>query len=133
VAKPAPIVHFEFGVRDIAKAKSFYGPLFGWEFLPAPPQVPTAMIGNIGPMAPGNKDTCQPGIGGHINSLGHPPHTYCVVYAQVDDLKATIAQAEKLGGKALVPPTEIPNLGSFAWISDPEGNTVGLWKPVLAK
>ena len=125
---PAPIVHFEFGVRDINKAKSFYGPLFGWEFLP---YGNAGMIGNIGPMAPGNQGTCTPGIGGHINSLGHPPHTYCVVYAQVDDLNATIAQAEKLGGKKLVPPTEVPNLGHFAWITDPEGNTVGLWKPVM--
>ncbi|HMN42474.1 MAG TPA: VOC family protein [Phycisphaerales bacterium] len=126
---PAPIVHFEFGVRDTPKAQAFYGPLFGWQFVQAGP---ACMVTNIGPMAPGNKDVCQPGIGGHIASLGHPPHTYCVVYAQVDDLAATIAHAEKLGGRSLVPPTEVPNLGSFAWIGDPEGNTVGLWKPLIS-
>jgi predicted enzyme related to lactoylglutathione lyase len=27
-----------------------------------------------------------------------------------------------------VPPIEIPT-GTFAWMQDPEGNTVGLWKP----
>jgi predicted enzyme related to lactoylglutathione lyase len=117
---PAPIVHFEIGVHDTSKAQSFYGPLFGWEFS----QYGTAaMIGNIGAMV------SAPGIGGHINSLGHPPHNYCVVYAQVGDLAATIAQAEKLGGKKIVPPTEVPGMGHFAWIADPEGNTVGLWKP----
>jgi predicted enzyme related to lactoylglutathione lyase len=119
---PAPVVHFELGVRDTEKAKAFYGPLFGWEFAA---YGSAAMLTNIGKMV-GTE-----GIGGHINSLGHPPHTYCVVYAQVDDLNATIEQAKKLGGKPLVPPTEVPGLGQFAWIQDPEGNTVGLWKPMI--
>ncbi len=61
----APIVHFEIGCQDIEKAKSFYGGLLGWEFSA---YGNAAMLGNIGPMA-GTE-----GIGGHINSLGHPPH-----------------------------------------------------------
>lgn len=117
----APIVHFEFGVRDVAKARAFYGPLFGWEFSA---YGNAAMLSNVGPMAPAP----TPGIGGHINSLGHPPHNYCVVYALVDDLAATIAHAVTLGGKQIVPPTEVPGMGHFAWIGDPEGSMVGLWK-----
>ena len=116
---PAPIVHFEIGVRDIKKAQAFYGPLFGWEFSPYGDVV---MVGNVGPMA-GTE-----GIGGHMNSLGHEPHTYVTIYAQVDDLKATLEHAAKLGGKQIVPPTEVPEMGWFAWLSDPEGNIVGLWK-----
>ncbi len=119
---PAPIIHFEIGVKDAAKATAFYGSLFGWEFSP---YGRAAMIGNVGPQGPNP----TAGIGGHISSLGHEPHNYCVIYAQVDDLAATIAQAEKLGGKACVPPTEVPPMGAFAWIRDPEGNMVGLWKP----
>jgi hypothetical protein len=37
-------------------------------------------------------------------------------------------KAGKLGGKTLVPPVEIPT-GTFAWFADPDGNTIGLWKP----
>jgi predicted enzyme related to lactoylglutathione lyase len=37
-------------------------------------------------------------------------------------------KAGTLGGKTLVPPVEIPT-GTFAWFADPDGNTVGLWKP----
>jgi predicted enzyme related to lactoylglutathione lyase len=118
----APVVHFEIGVRDVAKARGFYGPLLGWEFSP---YGEAAMIANLGATAG------TPGIGGHINSLGHPPHNYCVVYALVEDLAATIAHAEQLGGKQLVPPTEVPGMGHFAWVSDPEGNTLGLWKPLV--
>ena len=31
-------------------------------------------------------------------------------------------------GKTLVGPIDIPD-GSFAWFADPDGNTIGLWKP----
>ncbi len=44
-----------------------------------------------------------------------------MVYAQVDNLETTISKAEKLGGKKVVPPTEVPGMGHFAWINDPEG------------
>jgi predicted enzyme related to lactoylglutathione lyase len=33
-----------------------------------------------------------------------------------------------LGGKTIVPPTEIPNVVTFALFSDPDGNMVGLVK-----
>ena len=73
----------------------------------------------------GSKD----GIQGHLTSLGHEPQHYILFYVQVDDINAYIAKSEALGGKMLVPKIDIPT-GSFAWISDPDGNTVGLWKPV---
>jgi len=38
-----------------------------------------------------------------------------------------LKQGEALGGKALVPPVEIP-MGACAWMKDPDGNAVGLWK-----
>lgn len=115
----SPVVHFEIGMRDIEKAKAFYGPLFGWEFNA---YGPAALLSNIGPQAG------APGIGGHLNALGHPPHNYCVVYVAVDDLNAALAKVASLGGKTMVPPTEVPGMGSFAWFTDPEGNMVGLWK-----
>ena len=62
--------------------------------------------------------------------MGHEPHNYITVYAQVDDLPAYVAKAESLGGRTLVPPTEVPNMGSFAWLTDPEGTVFGLWKPL---
>ena len=38
-----------------------------------------------------------------------------------------LEKAEKLGGKTVVPPTEIPDFGlTFAFFADPEGHVVGL-------
>ena len=51
-----------------------------------------------------------------------------MIYMQVADPIATIKQAESMGGKMLMPPTEIPNGPTIAMFSDPEGNTVGLVK-----
>jgi predicted enzyme related to lactoylglutathione lyase len=113
----APVVHFEIGCRDSAKAQAFYGKLFDWTI---EQQGPAAMINTGG-------DT---GIMGHISALGHEPHNYVTFYAQVDDLNAYLERAATLGGKTVVPPTEVPGMGHFAWLADPEGTIVGLWKPL---
>jgi predicted enzyme related to lactoylglutathione lyase len=69
----------------------------------------------------------QTGIQGHISALGHEPHNYTAFYVQVDDVQQYLDKVNALGGKTIVPPVEIPT-GTFAWFSDPEGNTIGLWK-----
>ena len=119
----APVVHFEIGFKDIEKGKAFYGPLFGWQF---DSYGPAAMLSNIG--HPGKGGEPAMGIGGHLNALGHEPHNYCVVYALVEDLEGTIEKAEGLGGQCVVPPQEVPGMGQFSWLKDPEGNLFGLWK-----
>ncbi|HVI07215.1 MAG TPA: VOC family protein [Candidatus Binatia bacterium] len=112
---PQPVVHFEIGCRDQVKTVTFFADLFGWKMQAAGP----ATMIDTGAGA---------GINGHITSLGHEPHQYTTFYVQVDDVQAYLDKAEKLGGKTLVPPVEIPT-GTFAWFSDPGGNAIGLWKP----
>ena len=107
------VVHFEIGCRDAAKTQEFYAKLFDWKITP---MVPAAMIAAE-----------SPGIGGHISALGHEPHHYTIFYVDVDDVAAYLKKAESLGGRVLVSPVDIPT-GTFAWMQDPEGNTVGLWK-----
>jgi len=108
-----PVVHFEIGCRDSAKAQEFYRKMFDWTIAPFGP---AAMIA---PEAGG--------VGGHISALGHAPYHYTIFYVDVEDVVAALKKAESLGGKTLVAPVDIPT-GTFAWMQDPEGNTVGLWK-----
>lgn len=108
-----PVVHFEIGCKDSAKTQEFYAKLLGWKIQQAGP---AAMIDAGG------------GITGHITALGHEPHHYTIFYVEVEDVQAFLDRAKSLGGKTLVPPMEIPT-GTFAWMADPEGNTIGLWKP----
>jgi predicted enzyme related to lactoylglutathione lyase len=53
-----------------------------------------------------------------------------LVYIASDDIKASLAQAESLGGKTVVPKTEIPSIGWFGLFADPTGNVVGLFTGV---
>jgi predicted enzyme related to lactoylglutathione lyase len=108
----SPVVHFEIGCRDSKKTQKFYSDLFGWEITQAGP---AAMI------------STGSGIGGHITELGHEPHHYTIFYVEVEHVQGYLDKANVLGGKTLVPPVDIPT-GTFAWMSDPGGNTVGLWK-----
>ncbi|SPE26824.1 conserved hypothetical protein [Candidatus Sulfopaludibacter sp. SbA3] len=115
---PNPVVHFEIGCRDTAHAAEFYTSLFGW----STSQMGPALMINTG---------SSEGIPGHFTALGHEPYRYTMFYVNVDDIDAYIAKCESLGGKTVVPKVDIPGYGSFAWLSDPDGNTVGLWKPVV--
>jgi len=110
-----PVVHFEIGCRDSANTSTFFSDLFGWNMQAAGP---ATMI-----------DTgAGSGIQGHITTLGHEPDHYTIFYVQVDDVQAYLDKVGALGGKTLVPPVNIPT-GTFAWFTDPDGNTIGLWKP----
>jgi predicted enzyme related to lactoylglutathione lyase len=111
---PHPVVHFEIGCEDSASTQDFYQKLFDWK------------IDAMGPAAMIAAEAG--GITGHITALGHEPHHYTIFYVGVDDVAAALQKANSLGAKTLVPPMDIPT-GTFAWMQDPAGNTVGLWKP----
>ena len=111
-----PVVHFEIGCKDSPRTQAFYSRLFDWKI---------EMFGSAAMITTGDGG----GINGHITSLGHEPHQYVTIYVQVDDLQAYLDRAASLGGKTLVPPTEVPGAGHFAWLADLDGNIIGLWKP----
>lgn len=74
-------------------------------------------------MSPGDDG----GIGGGIGA--NPQQAvYVTVYAQVDDLQATLDKAESLGGTHLMGPVEVPGGGEIAMFKDPEGNAFGLFR-----
>jgi predicted enzyme related to lactoylglutathione lyase len=107
------VSHFEIGCRDIAKTKAFYATLFGWQIQPPGPSAAVETENSAG-------------IDGHITSLGHKPHNYVTIYVQVEDLQATLGEAERLGGRTLVKPMALPDGRRFAWLADPDGNTIGI-------
>ena len=109
---PNPVIHFEIGCRDSVRTQNLYSELFEWT------------IETSGPAA----YIKGAGLSGHITSLGHEPHHYTTFYVQVEDVTAHIAKAVSLGCKKLVGPIPIPT-GTFAWIEDPDGNMIGLFKP----
>jgi uncharacterized protein len=58
---------------------------------------------------------------------GSPPHW--IVYVATPDVDATVTEAEHLGGKVVKGPTDIPNMGRFAVLADPQGATFAVYTP----
>jgi predicted enzyme related to lactoylglutathione lyase len=111
----APVIHFEImGGKDV-ELETFYGQLFGWN------------INSNNPMKYGTVDTG--GARGGINGGVGPAKDGCnrvSIYAQVSDLQATLDRVEKLGGKTVLAPTEVPGGPKLAMFADPAGNITGL-------
>jgi len=111
--KSCPVVQFEIGCRDAQKTGHFYHQVFGWEL--GLQESPIAL--NTGSLE---------GINGFLTSLGHEPHNYVNIYIRVGNMSAAIESVRQEGGNVLVGPLPIPNGRTFAWITDPEGNMLGL-------
>jgi len=56
---------------------------------------------------------------------GTPPHW--IVYVATPDVDATVAEAQRLGGKVLKGATDIPNMGRYAVLTDPQGATFAVY------
>lgn len=113
VGAPGSFCWGELHTPDTARAGSFYSGLFGWSLKESTDDMPYTEFGNGGQM-----------IGGMmamkgIQWEGIPPHW--MIYFAVDDCDATAAKAEELGGKPVVQPTDIPDVGRFAVLQDPQG------------
>lgn len=110
------VVHFEVNGRDAKKLQQFYGEIFGWK------------IDADNPMNYGLVDT-QAGGDGINGGLGQSDQgTLVTFYIAVPDVQAALDRIERMGGRTVVPVTEIPNMVTFAQFADPEGNVVGLVK-----
>src|ERR671914_820053 len=66
---------------------------------------------------------------GCVMSTGGRFPNYAAFYVVVEDVAATVAKAERLGAKALLPPTTAPDGLVFAQLHDPSGNQIGLFTP----
>ena len=50
------------------------------------------------------------------------------VYVAVDDPQKYLDKVEQMGGKTVMPVTEMPDMVTFALFADPQGSLVGLVK-----
>ena len=117
----APVTHFEINARDSKRANQFYSSLFGWSIEPMGDPA-TGMI--YGMVNTGVKMGINGGIG--QTQAGGPPNI--TFYVQGEDVQSHLDRALALGGRVIVPLTEVPGMVTFAQFADPEGNIVGIIK-----
>ncbi len=125
----AKVVHFEIPADDLDRAKSFYGDVFDWQLdtmdMPGGGQYTGVMTTDVDPA------TMTPTEPGAINGgmvLREAPVTIPVVTIGVDAIDDALDNVEKAGGKTVTARTEIPGMGAYAYFTDTEGNTMGLWE-----
>jgi hypothetical protein len=114
----------ELYTRDVAAAKRFYSGLFGWtaEDVPMGPDWSYTLLKNGDKQIGGIMDLANlPNEG-----QGIPPHW--AVYVSVADVDATAEKAVAAGGKLLNPCMDIPNVGRFAVLQDPQGAVIQVFR-----
>jgi len=120
----APVVHFEVIGSDGAALRSFYSRMFDWEFQEVGGSMDYGVV-----QRDGNTLDDGTGIGGGIG--GGERSTHLTFYVQVEDIQASLARAEELGGRRVTEPDDVPGAGILiAQVTDPEGHLIGLVQPV---
>jgi predicted enzyme related to lactoylglutathione lyase len=112
-----PVTHFEINAQDAPATQKFYKDLFGWGIDTNNPQ-------NYGMIDTKNKGT---GINGGIGA-SQQGRSFVTFYVETDDPAATLAKAERLGGRRVMEPMDAGNDVVYALFADPEGNVIGLAK-----
>jgi predicted enzyme related to lactoylglutathione lyase len=103
-----PIVHFDISGPNEHAVHQFYGGLLGW---------------NVAPQGPGYALVDTPtGLRGSLVDAVAPQVTLGVAVA---DLDSAVAEAERLGGSVVMPPTDNGWVVK-AQVTDPAGNVLTL-------
>jgi len=121
--QPGSFCWTELMTRDVAAAKKFYSELVGWKL------ADQAMGGFTYTTITTPGTECSTGGMMQMDGPqfeGVPPHWMpYIAVASVDD-KAK--QCAALGGKVVMPPMDIPNVGRFCVIEDPTGAKISLFQ-----
>ena len=108
-------------VPDLAAARAFYGPLFGWEFEEGGPE-----LGHYTQAFVGGRRVV--GLGEPMSDGPAPPPAWCV-YLATADLPATAAAVAEAGGSEVLAPMAIMDFGTMGLYADAAGAVFGLWQP----
>jgi uncharacterized protein len=109
------MVHLEIPAGETAKAREFWGGLFGWEF--------QAFEGSLSEYHMTRFSENQGGAIMERDGSVQGPR----VYFDVDDIDTGVARVKELGGEAS-DGMPVPGMGWFATCKDTDGNDFGLWQ-----
>jgi predicted enzyme related to lactoylglutathione lyase len=109
-----PIAHLEVTGQDGAKLQSFFSDLFGWQ------------LNADNPMNYGTA-TLSDDVGVGVGPAQEGPGA-AVFYLGVDSVADTLAKAESLGGKTVMPPMAVPGGPTIGLFTDPEGHMIGVFE-----
>ena len=115
-----PVMQWQILARDPEKAAGFYRQMFGWE------------INANNALGYRQADTCsERGIQGGFWPCPPEGQPMVTLYVEVEDVAASVAQCQALGGKVVFPPQVLPDGDEMAIILDAEGLPLGLFRSTV--
>jgi predicted enzyme related to lactoylglutathione lyase len=121
--EPGSLCWNEVYTNNVDRAGKFYSEVLGWKLEPHD-------MGPMGVYTLFKADGVASSVGGMMSITkdmqGMPPN-WCA-YLATNDVDASAKKVSALGGKIMVPPTDIPNIGRFAIVADPQGAAFALYK-----
>jgi uncharacterized protein len=112
-------VWYEVTTPDTAAAQKFYPRFTGWGTLPFDQNY--VMFTHGGAPVAGIF-----GLTDEMKQQGTPPNW--MPYVESNDVDDTVRKATSLGGRVLAPPGDIPEVGRYAVLADPQGAVFGVYK-----
>ncbi|HWG76386.1 MAG TPA: VOC family protein [Steroidobacteraceae bacterium] len=114
----------ELMTDDTAGAADFYAKVIGWQVQsPAHPNGDYSVFANARHPVGGVMSLPQ-----HARDAGARPHW--LPYIGADDVDGTVGRVEKLGGKVLRAASDVPDVGRYAVLADPQGAAFGVYHPL---
>lgn len=113
----------ELMTTDPAAAIDFYTKVVGWKTAPYEGTGQPYTMWMAGEAAIGGVMELPE----QAREAGAPPHW--MGYVTTPDAAATVARAESMGGRTVVPPFDVPTVGKIAVISDAQGAMISLLQP----
>ncbi len=113
-------VWYDHLANDVQRAVAFYSEVVGWKTQPFRDDY-LMWVGSQGPLGGVMK------LPEEAVRMGARPHW--MAHVEVGDVDATAALATKLGGKVLKEPTDIPTVGRFSILGDPQGAVISVFRP----
>lgn len=111
--------HIEIPADDPGRAQRFYEGLFGWKFVSIP-DFPDYFLYTT---AAGDE-----GVGGAIGKRDVTAPGRIRNYIHVDSIDESAPKVAELGGRVIQDKQEVPGMGWFLVLADPEGNEIAFWE-----
>jgi uncharacterized protein len=113
----------ELMTTDVSSAATFYGKVVGWKTQPSP-QDPSYITFVAKGRATGGLMALPP----DARAMGAP--SSWLAYIGTPDVDETVRRATELGGRILKPAADIPAVGRFAVLQDPQGAVFAAFTPL---
>lgn len=111
----------ELATTNIKAAKSFYGEVFGWEFVDHPIGDMTYTMVRMN-----NKEIAGIWAIPADQTQEIPPHW--MSYILVDNVEKTLEKARQQGATIVKGSTQVGDFGRLAIMTDPTGASIALWQ-----